>query len=79
MFSLGMECVIDSLVINDRPIVINNDDPCVEFTKSEDVISVDERDDKSSDTNSSSLSSIIAEENGTGKTEEYFYIIIYKV
>lgn len=61
-FSLGMECVINSMVINDQPIVINNDGPCLEFMKSEDI-SIDERDDKSSNTNSSSVSCIIVEEN----------------
>lgn len=61
-----MECVIDdSLVNNDQPIVINNEDPCTEFSKSEDITPLDDRDDKSSDTNS--CSSCIAEENGIGR------------
>jgi len=58
-----MECVIDSLISNDQPIVINNEDLCTEFSKSEDIISLDDRDDKS-DTNS--CSSIITEENSIG-------------
>lgn len=64
---LGMEDMIEPLGNNDQPIVINSESPCVEFTKCEDVVSLDDRDDKSSDTNSSSLSSIIAEENSIGK------------
>jgi hypothetical protein len=60
-----MEGVIDPMVSNGQPIVFNNESPCMEFSKTEDVISLDDRDDKSSDTNSSS--SIIAEENGIGK------------
>lgn len=60
-----MESVIGPIVANDQPIVLNNEISCIEFSKSEDIISLDERDDKSSDTNSSS--SIIAEENGIGK------------
>lgn len=60
-----MDGVIDPLVGNDQPTVMDNESPCLEVLKSEDIIPLD--DDKSSDTNSSSLSSIIAEENGIGK------------
>lgn len=60
-----MDGVIDPLVNDDQPTVINNESPCLEIVKSEEIIPLD--DDKSSDTNSSSLSSIIAEENGLGK------------
>lgn len=56
--------MIDPLVSNNQTIVINNEDPCMEFSKSEDIMPLDDRDDKSSDTNS--CSSIIAEENGIG-------------
>lgn len=59
-----MDGVIDPLVGNDQPTVINNESSCLEVLKSEDIIPLD--DDKLSDTNSSSLSSIIAEENGIG-------------
>jgi hypothetical protein len=62
-----MEGIIDPMIRIDQPIVINSESPCIEFSKPEDIISLDEKDDKSSDTNSSSLSSIIAEENGLGK------------
>lgn len=58
-----MEGIIGPIV--DQPIVLNNESPCMEFSKPEDIMSLDDRDDKSSDTNSSS--SIIAEENGIGK------------
>jgi len=61
-----MEGIIDPLRI-DQPIVINSEGSCMEFSKPEDTLSLDDRDDKSSDTNSSSLSSVIAEENGLGK------------
>jgi len=64
---MGMDGIIDPIIRIDQPIVISSEDPCIEFSKPEDIISLDERDDKSSDTNSSSLSSIIAEENGIGK------------
>lgn len=62
-----MEGLINPLVNNDQPVVINNEGPCMEFSKCENIIPLDEKDDKSSDTNSSSLSSIIVEENGIGK------------
>lgn len=74
-----MEGIIDPLVSNDQPVVINNENPpCLSFSKSEDIIPLDDRDDKSSDTNSSSLSSIIAEENGIVKyyLQAYFYIFL---
>jgi len=64
---LGIEGIIDPMIRIDQPIVINSESSCIEFSKPEDIISLDEKDDKSSDTNSSSLSSIIAEENGIGK------------
>lgn len=64
-FRLVMEGVIDPIVTNGQPIVLNNESPCMEFSNAEDIISLDDKDDKSSDTNSSS--SIIADENGTGK------------
>jgi hypothetical protein len=60
---LGMEGVMDPRINNDQQIIINNESPCVDILKSEDIIPLDDKDDKS-DTNSSSLSSIIAEENG---------------
>ncbi|KAF0765430.1 myotubularin-related protein 3 isoform X1 [Aphis craccivora] len=60
---MGMDGIIDPIIRIDQPIVINSEDPCIEFSKPEDI-SLDERDEKSSDTNSSSLSSIITEENG---------------
>jgi len=63
---MGMDGIIDPIIRIDQPIVINSEDPCIEFSKPEDI-SLDERDEKSSDTNSSSLSSIITEENGIGK------------
>lgn len=62
-----MEGMIDPTIRIDQPIVLNSEGPCMEFSKPEDIISLDDRDDKSLDTNSSSLSSIIAEENGIGK------------
>ncbi|XP_050442750.1 myotubularin-related protein 3 [Adelges cooleyi] len=58
--ALGIDGMIETLV-NDQPVVITNDEPSLEFSKPEDIISLDDRDDKSSDTNSSS--SIVAEEN----------------
>lgn len=64
---MGIEGIIDPMIRIDQPIVINSESSCIEFSKPEDIISLDEKDDKSSDTNSSSLSSIIAEENGIGK------------
>lgn len=67
-----MDVLIEPLVSSDQPIVINSEETCLEFSKCEDIVSLDDRDDKS-DTNSSS--SIIAEENGTGK--QYFYIIFH--
>lgn len=64
-----MESVIDPLISINQPIVINNESQCLEILKSEDTVPLD--DDKSSDTNSSSLSSIIAEENGIGIQTKY--------
>lgn len=73
-----MEGIIDPLVSNDQPVVINNENPpCMSFSKSEDVTPLDDRDDKS-DTNSSSLSSIVAEENGIGKYYQKHIIVIYE-
>lgn len=76
---MGIDGVIDPLINDDRPIVINNESPCLEILKSEDIVSLDDNkyDDKSSDTNSSSLSSIIAEENGIGKQSKSFLLINY--
>lgn len=66
-----MDVLIEpSLVSNDQLIVINSEETCLEFSKCEDIIPLDDRDDKSSDTNSSS--SIIAEENGTGTMFSYY-------
>lgn len=61
------EGIIDPIIRIDQPIVINSEGSCMDFSKHEDTISLDDRDDKSSDTNSSSLSSIVAEENGINK------------
>lgn len=66
-----MEVVIESLVSNDQSIVINNESPCIEFSKCENIVTVDDGKDKSLDINLSTLSSIIAEENGTGKYNLY--------
>lgn len=76
---MGMDGIIDPIIRIDQPIVISSEDPCVEFSKPEDIISLDERDDKSSDTNSSSLSSIIAEENGIGKQLKSCLIFKYNI
>lgn len=65
-----MDGIVDPLVSNNdhQPIILNSDYPCIEFSKPEDLMTpLDDKDDKSSDTNSSSLSSIMADENGTGK------------
>lgn len=63
-----MDGIVDPLVSNnDQPIILNSEYPCIEFSKPEDLIPLDDRDDKSSDTNSSSLSSIMADENGIGE------------
>lgn len=74
-----MEGIIDPLVSNDQSVVINNENPpCMSFSKSEDIMPLDDRDDKS-DTNSSSLSSIVAEENGIGNycLKHIFIMLIY--
>lgn len=71
---MGIDGVIDPLINGDQPTVINNESPCLEIIKSEDIIPLD--DDKSSDTNSSSLSSIIAEENSIGKPFIFSYLVI---
>lgn len=67
-----MQGVVEPLVNNDQSVVINNEGPCMEFSKCEEVQVLDDRDDKSSDTNSS-LSSIIADDNGIGNKEEIFF------
>lgn len=72
-----MEGIIDPLVSSDQPVVINNENPpCMAFSKPEDIIPLDDRDDKSSDTNSSSLSSVIAEENGIGKIVKHIFVLV---
>lgn len=69
-----MQGVVEPLVNNDQPVVINSEGPCIEFSKCEEVQVLDDRDDKSSDTNSS-LSSIIADDNGMGNEEGILFII----
>ncbi|XP_050521870.1 myotubularin-related protein 3 [Daktulosphaira vitifoliae] len=57
---LRIDSMIETLG-SDQPIVITNDDPCLELSKCDDIFSNDDKDDKSSDTNSNS--SLVAEEN----------------
>lgn len=79
-FRLGMEGVIEPLISNDQSIVtINNESPCIEFSKCEDIETLVDKDDKFSDISSSTLLSIIADENGIGKMFLYCIHFVHKL
>lgn len=63
-----MEGVIEPLVNNDQSIVtVKNENPCIEFSKCEDIVTLIDRNDKFLDNSSITLTNIITEENGIGK------------
>lgn len=59
-------------LVSDQPVVITNDEPSLELSKCDDILPNDDKDDKSSDTNSNS--STIAEESFNGKNDKTFFL-----